>query len=919
MSVDTKTAQKDTYNELVSEIKNTLNFYLKDLVTDFFTNADTALFDLANEASNNEEQKKYFELLHSMRSEKAILSRGLTDALREFLKPISAAKHKEEEQDDEDLDDGELSLVSQDTMDEMVIISTIAKKTEEKNIDAIMYLSARLEYLAKYTPLIFAKDALIPLHFCEAFQHSIDPLELDGTGKLILYKLFDNEVASKLNKLYDKLNKILIDAGVLPKIKLHAGTTQPKKSAPQLDDFFDDLDEEADDYVGDQMGGGSGGGGTRPRAGGMPGQAAGGGMPGSAPMPGGAGAPGSSAAGIVGEGYTAGGEAYGPASAGDEGYSAGGGEAYGPGSAGSAGADAGNYPPSVGAGGGQAATSTNNGQTQTGIAGQPMQGTDAGGTTGANAAPAAGAPSTDQSASSSTTGSEASLNPHLDQLLKKYGNRRIGGYPIAEASQLIENYIGSTSPAAGATEGNPQFYGHKDVLSALTQMQAQTHAKILEAPTRVERIDAESIKQALLSTIASQQGGTITKQVNQVIEKTIDFIKLIFDAIIEDKSISDAIKALLLSLQIPVIKASMLDQEFFVNDNHPARELLDKIAEIGVGVTEHKDPLYAQLDEIIKDLLKEYDQDLNAFVNALNRVKTIIAKRVAEVEAKEQEAQQAVQKEHARKIVLWELRKTTLQKKLPALVHKLVLKLWPTLMFNHYIKHGKENDAWIFLVTTLREIIDSVQQPRNATEFKNLKDTHGELLDRVESRLRHSKRAMEHLDEVMSDLRKTYEHLLDTDEFDQELAHPELSTMPAMDQPIASADEIEAAAQTADEQTEDEIRFSEHPQADEEPHPDEPRDQREKLQLLPGDVRPGVWFQVHTQETNIRRLKLSVIIMEEALLVFVDHNGERVIEKDAEEFANELKDGRSQVIMHHSVFDHALGNVFSNLRPASSL
>ncbi|MCK4707036.1 MAG: DUF1631 family protein, partial [Gammaproteobacteria bacterium] len=57
----------------------------------------------------------------------------------------------------------------------------------------------------------------------------------------------------------------------------------------------------------------------------------------------------------------------------------------------------------------------------------------------------------------------------------------------------------------------------------------------------------------------------------------------------------------------------------------------------------------------------------------------------------------------------------------------------------------------------------------------------------------------------------------------------------------------------------------------------------------------------------------SVIIMEEALLVFVDHNGERVIERDAETFAEELKNGTAQIIMHHSVFDHALGSVFSSI------
>jgi len=229
------------------------------------------------------------------------------------------------------------------------------------------------------------------------------------------------------------------------------------------------------------------------------------------------------------------------------------------------------------------------------------------------------------------------------------------------------------------------------------------------------------------------------------------------------------------------------------------------------------------------------------------------------------------------------------------------------MMFNHYIKHGKQNDEWIFLITTLGELIEGVQPPSNVKEYKFLKENHEKLTERVEKRLQRSKRAKEHLDEVMHDLRETFKHLLDTDEFDEALNQPELSTMPVMDTPIASDEEINAAQETGAEES-----FSED-QLEAAPHPDEPVDLREKLQLLPSDVRPGVWFQITMENQQIRRLKLSVIIMEEALLVFVDHNGERVVEKDAETFAEELKDGTAQIIMHHSVFDHALGSVFSSI------
>jgi len=53
MSGQTKKPVNINYNELVTELKNTLNFHLKDLFTSFFNHADSALFELANEADRN--------------------------------------------------------------------------------------------------------------------------------------------------------------------------------------------------------------------------------------------------------------------------------------------------------------------------------------------------------------------------------------------------------------------------------------------------------------------------------------------------------------------------------------------------------------------------------------------------------------------------------------------------------------------------------------------------------------------------------------------------------------------------------------------------------------------------------------------------------------------------------------------------
>lgn len=823
MSTKTNDSNKSGFDKIANELRNTLHDQLKALFSSFIEYTDAALFELANEAGSNAEQKQCFELLQGVRVDKQNLNSGLLKAFDSYLKPISDIPLEEQsdfEEDDED--DGELSLVSQDTMEEMVLINTINGKAVEKFNESIGKLGLRVEYLGRHTSVIFQKDALIPMNFCKAFKETITILDITTSDKLILYKLFDNEVTGKLNKVYDSANRLLIDAGILPKVKLHQSDKAEKKSSKSSANYDiedNETDEDINEAVEQENNGGS----------------------------------------------------YGGTGGGNQNRNTASNVSAAPGN---------------GSGGGQGnAQSENSGYF----------------TTEENA----GGPQTKEQNNNASLSQSMGEQEASAETSPVSSGKSIGGYPVERASEIVSDFIGNNNVSEGSYEGGTQYYGHSDVLTALSKMQSATHQQVQKESPVVQKIDATEIKQALLSTIASEQGGAITKQVNQSIEKIIDFIKLIFDAIIDDESITDTIKALLLTLQIPVIKASMIDQGFFVEDDHPARKLLDRLAEVGVGITSNKDVLYISINKVIYTLLDEYSQDINAFVSALEGIEKIISDRSGEAKEKEKESQLKAQKVHARKVVLWTLRKSTFGKKLPVPLHKLLLKLWPTIMFNHYINKGKENDEWINLVTTLHELIENIQVPTNNDEFKELKANHMPLSVRVERQLNKYRKVKEHKKEAIAALKNTFNDLLDsyTPIDDVEPLLPENE-----DALTASEEEIIHAL----DGVKDEVLIDES-NKESEVDPDEPVNQRDKLKQLPSEVRPGVWFQLTADNDRVRRLKLSIILIEEALLVFVDHNGDQVAERIADDFAEELKMGKASIIMGHSVFDSAMSTVFETI------
>jgi hypothetical protein len=465
------------------------------------------------------------------------------------------------------------------------------------------------------------------------------------------------------------------------------------------------------------------------------------------------------------------------------------------------------------------------------------------------------------------------------------------GLPASHVSHTIGNYLGVPLTGGGAEAahsgkqvaaypvGTAQYFGHDEIISALSNIQAQPQF----TESGELRFDAEAVKQAVLATIAKSSGGIVTKRINQIAEKTIDFIELVFDAIIEDENISDTIKALLLRLQIPVIKASMLDQEFFIYDDHPARILLDRINEVGMGVTDHADEVYIRLDRIVNQLINEYELDTKTFQNALDKLNDYVKEREEEARLREEEAQKQTLREHARNAVLKSLRNITTGKALPEAIHMLVLKRWPTIMFNHYIDHGKENDGWVAIVELLRDVIESVQPFQSAEDYAYLTTEKDNLLERVNLLLSKTYKSKKDIRSVVDGLVATYDEMIEDANY--------------------LAEEIEKAEKVV----------AETPR-EKEPIPPEPAHVPETR--LPSNVMPGMWFQIVTGNgSGTRRCKLSVIIVEDEKLIFVTHEGELIAEKSFKEFSEELDKGLSKVIMGHSVFDYALNSVITKLEP----
>lgn len=459
-------------------------------------------------------------------------------------------------------------------------------------------------------------------------------------------------------------------------------------------------------------------------------------------------------------------------------------------------------------------------------------------------------------------------------------------------SKIINGYVKQSSSEGSALRSSASgknFFNREDVLKALSNIQLSYRTKYIAG--QQVNINTEKFKKSLLNSMAKMNNVAVPKSMNQIDGRTIDFVEMIFGAFLRDQNISNAIKGLLLRLQIPVIKTSLIDSNFFYDNRHPARNLLDTVAHLGIGIEEENNTVYQTINLILDQLLRSFDKNSVSFrtaLTSLQRLKTIEQKKLKQNEG---ETRKAIVKEHARQLVLSELQYHTMNIKLAKPIQPLLLNNWSTYMYSCYLKFGKSSYEWQESIDILKIITKSLSPVANREEWISLKNNYLEIITTVSSKLATTKQNKEKSFLATTNLKKHYEKIINLSDFYEEKNLPVESEISLKDSIYAdsSSDDLSPVERT--EQSSKDI-----------------------IATLPEHVKPGVWFKIYTgEDTPPRRLKLSIITLENARLIFVDRKGTKVIEKDAFKFSTELLNNQSHLLADHSVFDNALSQVISHI------
>ena len=196
---------------------------------------------------------------------------------------------------------------------------------------------------------------------------------------------------------------------------------------------------------------------------------------------------------------------------------------------------------------------------------------------------------------------------------------------------------------------------------------------------------------------------------------TVDVIALLFDYIFRDPSIPDSLRNLFGRLQVPIVKAALLDRTFFSDKRHPARLLLDHLADAAVGAQNdegYRAGLELMATGVIDDLSRNFEIDVSIFRGADDTLTAFIEserrKTAEEMRDDVAAALEAEEGEADRSAVRAMIRDKLAGLDLPFDVRSFAETTWADYMASVRKAHGEESNEWNAALGTLDDLLWSI-------------------------------------------------------------------------------------------------------------------------------------------------------------------------------------------------------------------
>ncbi|HVL77541.1 MAG TPA: DUF1631 family protein [Noviherbaspirillum sp.] len=373
-------------------------------------------------------------------------------------------------------------------------------------------------------------------------------------------------------------------------------------------------------------------------------------------------------------------------------------------------------------------------------------------------------------------------------------------------------------------------------------------------------------------------------------ETTIDLLGTVFDTIFEDPHIPSEMKDLIGLLQIPVLKAALIEKEFFYQEAHPARRLIELLSRSSIGWDSSKgrdDPLYQAIKRNVDRVQQDFAHELGVFSDVLSDLEAHIEREEAAAsEALAAPINQALKTERMRtatKAAENDVAVRLSTGEVATFVEAFLEKRWVPILALAYTVKDEKPQLLAHAVQTMDDLIWSVKPKVTAEERKELIGKLPELLAALNKWIGLMK----------WDDAERMQFFADLAECHASIVRAPLELSPQRQVEVA----VEAAKRAAEKRAAQRANLPE-------PVLDEHVETVETLER-------GVWLNFTQPDGGAKKVKLAWVSPLRSLYIFSTSSKEEAFSLSAEALAQAFREGRAGIVVADRFVDRALSRALA--------
>jgi len=445
------------------------------------------------------------------------------------------------------------------------------------------------------------------------------------------------------------------------------------------------------------------------------------------------------------------------------------------------------------------------------------------------------------------------------------------------------------------------------MINALTSLQNNIFNKtntINKSPTE--------IKDELIKQMHELDSTTIDQKVKQKDEDTIDLVGMLFQFIVDDRNLPDAIQVILAKLQIPYLKIALRDRNLFADKEHPARKLLNKLSVASIGWSSESDKnnlFILKIEQITHKILEVEEYSNKFYLSLLAHFQQFLSKLkkksdVAQKRSKERTiGQEKIYKAKSQSAQLLVDKMSNIS--MPVLIRDLLLGEWANVLVLMHLRHGTKSTEYQEKVKFIDLLI---QYSQTGTDNKVTEQMIKKVTEIYDAGLKivafNPKELSDKLHKLIECLNKIHDiNPNKTNDKDVELVDSkkilQLSDLRDKHKIVQYIEEI-IEPKNSDTQ----------------------EDLEEKFLKLADSLKIGTWLEFIKDENDVNvdtiRAKLSWISPITAKYLFVNSRGLKITDKSNIAIASGFKNKTIRILQQVALFDRALSAIANNLNKPNS-